>query len=244
VQDFKGKTVVITGAAHRLGRAMALAFAASGASVAITYRTSSREAAQTIRALKAHNVKTLSVHCDLRDPRSVKQAAAKIKKHFRSIDILINNASVYQTVEFDKITPSQWEDVLLTNVRGPYLMSQALLPQLRHSQGRIINIGSLGGLRPWTTHAHYCSSKAALHMLTQTMAKAWAPDISVNCVAPGMVDLPSEMKSEIRKRLAAKTPMHRNASASDVISAALYFATCPQFITGQILTVDGGLSLI
>jgi len=223
---------------------MALAFAEAGANVAITYLTSSREASRTIRTIESHGVKALSVRCDLRDPRSVHQASTKIKKHFRTIDVLINNASVYQTVDFNKITPSQWEDVLLTNVRGPYLMALSLLPQLRSSNGRIINIGSLGGLRPWTTHAHYCASKAALHMLTQIMAKAWAPDISVNCIAPGMVELPNEPKENLRKRLAVKTPMQRNASADDIISAVLYFATSPQFITGQILTVDGGLSLI
>jgi len=243
VSALSGKTVVITGGAKRLGRAITLAFVGAGANVAITYLTSSRVASQTVRTFKSHKVNALSVECDLRDPVSVKRAASKIKKQFRTIDILVNNASVYQTVDFDKITPSQWEDVFLTNVRGPYLMSQALLPALRRSHGRIINIGSLGGLRPWTAHAHYCASKAALHMLTQTMAKAWAPDIAVNCVAPGMVDLPNEKKNKLHSKLAAKTPMQRNASPNDVISAVLYFATSPPFITGQLLTIDGGLSL-
>ena len=115
----------------------------------------------------------------------------------------------------------------------PFLVAQAAYPHLKRSRGRIINIGSLGGIHPWPTHAHYCTSKAALHMLSQTMAKAWAPDISVNCVAPGMI-----VQGEIGagyEHFAAKTPMQRNGTADDVAAAVLFFATGPHFITGQIL---------
>jgi 3-oxoacyl-[acyl-carrier protein] reductase/pteridine reductase len=107
--------------------------------------------------------------------------------------------------------------------------------------GRIINIGSLGGTHPWATHAHYCTSKAALHMLSQTMAKAWAPEISVNCVAPGMI-VQGEV-GEAYAEFAERTPMRRNGTAEDVAAAVLFFATGPHFITGQLLAVDGGLGL-
>jgi 3-oxoacyl-[acyl-carrier protein] reductase/pteridine reductase len=120
-------------------------------------------------------------------------------------------------------------------------MAQAAYPHLRAAQGRIINIGSLGGVHPWATHAHYCTSKAALHMLSQTMAKAWAPEISVNCVAPGMIVL-GEVGAAY-EHFAAKTPMQRNGSVADVAAAVLFFATGPRFITGQLLAVDGGLGL-
>jgi len=106
-----------------------------------------------------------------------------------------------------------------------------------------VNVGSLGGIRPWATHAHYCTSKAALHMLTQISAKALAPDIKVNCVAPGMIDQGEAEHEEIRRRFLEKTPMQRNGSANDVAQAVLFFATCPDFITGQVLVVDGGLAL-
>ena len=113
---------------------------------------------------------------------------------------------------------------------------------LRSARGRIINMGSLGGQKPWATHAHYCSSKAALHMLTQVMAKALAPEIAVNCVAPGMIDTGiGEKDPALLGRLAAHTPMKKNGVPQDVVSAVMYFATAPHFITGQILTVDGGL---
>ncbi len=164
-------------------------------------------------------------------------------KEFGGLDILINNAANYETVEFEKLTIKQWDAMFASNTRGPFIMSQASLKLLRARKGRIINLGSLGGVRPWATHAHYCSSKAALHMLTQVMAKALAPDIAVNCVAPGMIDLGEKSASAFMKKTAKETPMRRNGSAEDVAAAIRFFATSPSFITGQILTVDGGLGL-
>jgi NAD(P)-dependent dehydrogenase (short-subunit alcohol dehydrogenase family) len=131
--------------------------------------------------------------------------------------------------------------MLNTNTRGPFLMAQAAHAELKLREGRIVNIGSLGGLHPWSTHAHYCVSKAALHMLTQTMAKAWAPQISVNCVAPGMI-VNGDVDAEY-EHFAEKTPMQRNGTPEDVAAAMLFFLTGPRFITGQVLSVDGGLGL-
>ena len=110
-------------------------------------------------------------------------------------------------------------------------------------EAKIINMGSLGGLRPWATHAHYCSSKAALHMLTKVMAKALAPEIAVNAVAPGMIDLKEKSAAAFMRRMARQTPMQRNGRAEEIAEAVLFFAIAPQFITGQILAVDGGLGL-
>ncbi len=240
----EGKTVLITGGARGLGRAMALAAAQSGANVAFTYLSSKGEANATVHDLNALGVKGLGIHCDVRSETSIQKAVAAVTKKFNSIHVLINNAGVFETKPFQEITAAQWDQVFATNVRGPFLMSQGCLPALRKSRGRIIHLGSLGGIKPWITHAHYCSSKAALHMLTQVMAKALAPEIAVNCVAPGMIDTDkAERDSGLLKRTAERTPMHRNGTPEDVVSAVMYFATAPQFITGQILTVDGGLSL-
>src|SRR5205085_8378295 len=140
-----------------------------------------------------------------------------------------------------------------SNTRGPFLVSREALKWMRRGRGgskeqnrnqaKIINMGSLGGLRPWSTHAHYCSSKAALHMLTRVMAKALAPEIAVNCVAPGMIDLGEVSAAGFMKRMAKQTPMRRNGTAADVAAAIKFFATAPSFITGQVITVDGGLGL-
>lgn len=240
----KGKTVFITGAARRLGKAIALAMAQAGANVAFTFRSSNNEAKQTLKELEATGIQALAFECDLRRAETAQEAVKNVLKHFRQIDLLINNAGVFETANIKDITAEKWDEVFAINVRAPFLVSQSCIPSLRQNHGRIINMGSLGGEKPWATHAHYCSSKAALHMLTQVMAKALAPEIAVNCVAPGMIDAGAgEKDPALLDRLAAHTPMKENGSPQDVVSAVMYFATAPHFITGQILTVDGGLSL-
>jgi NAD(P)-dependent dehydrogenase (short-subunit alcohol dehydrogenase family) len=237
----KGKTVLVTGAAKRIGRAIALALAERGANVAITYLGSQPEAEETVRALAAHDVDASAIRCDLRDPKSIQQTMASVMEEFGQLDLLVNNAGIFESEALENISVEQWDAMFTTNTRAPFLMAKAAYPHLRAARGRILNIGSLGGLHPWATHAHYCTSKAALHMLSQTMAKAWAPEISVNCIAPGMI-VQGEV-DEAYEHFARKTPMQRNGTAHDVAAAAIFFATAPHFITGQLLAVDGGLGL-
>jgi NAD(P)-dependent dehydrogenase (short-subunit alcohol dehydrogenase family) len=238
-----GKTVLVTGAAKRLGRAIALAAAEAGAKVAITYRTSAREAESLVVELAKHGGEALAVRCDVTDETSVSEMVKESASELGGIDVLVNNAAIYETVTFDKITLSQWDTLFATNTRGPFLVSRAALPYLKNRKGRIINMGSLGGLRPWPTHAHYCSSKAALHMLTKVMAKALAPEIAVNAVAPGMIDLGEKAAVAFMRKMAKQTPMRRNGTAADIAAAVMFFAAAPHFITGQIMVVDGGIGL-
>ena len=238
-----GKTVLVTGAAKRLGRAIALAAAEAGASVAITYRTSAREAESLVAELAKHGGEALALRCDVTDETSVSEMVKESASELRGIDVLVNNAAIYETVAFEKITVSQWDTLFATNTRGPFLVSRAALPYLKKRKGRIINMGSLGGLRPWPTHAHYCSSKAALHMLTKVMAKALAPEIAVNAVAPGMIDLGEKAAAVFMRKMAKQTPMRRNGTAADIAAAVMFFAAAPHFITGQIMVVDGGIGL-
>lgn len=236
-----GKTALVTGAAKRIGRAIALKLAANGANVAITYLGSQADAEQTLRDLAAFDVDVFAVRTDLVDPESIRQSVAAVVEEFGGLDLLVNNAGVFASAALENITVEQWDHMFATNTRAPFLVAQAAYPHLSASGGRIINIGSLGGTHPWATHAHYCTSKAALHMLSETMAKAWAPKISVNCVAPGMI-VQGEV-SEAYAEFAERTPMRRNGTAEDVAAAVLFFATAPHFITGQLMTVDGGLGL-
>jgi len=240
-----GKVALVTGAAKRLGRASALALAEAGANVAITFLHSRKEAQQTLQELETRRrgVRSLAVRCDVTDAKSVRSAVKAVVQKLGGIDILINNAGNYETVEFEKLTLEQWDAIFASNVRGPFLVSKEALPYLRKRRGRIIHLGSLGGLRPWPSHAHYCSSKAALHMLTRVMAKALAPEVAVNCVAPGMIDLGEKSAAAFMKRMAKETPMQRNGTAEDVASAVMFFASAPHFVTGQITFVDGGLGL-
>jgi 3-oxoacyl-[acyl-carrier protein] reductase/pteridine reductase len=236
-----GKTVLVTGAARRIGREIALALAKCGANVAITYNASQADAEQTVRDLATLEVDALAVRCDLRDAEDVRQAVGAVVEEFGRLDILVNNAGYFESAALEEISIEQWDRMFETNTRAPFLMAQAAYSHLKAATGRIINIGSLGGIHPWATHGHYCTSKAALHMLSQTMAKAWAPEISVNCVAPGMI-----VQGEVGEgyvHFAAKTPMRRNGTAEDVAEAVVFFAIGPHFITGQLLAVDGGLGL-
>ena len=239
-----GRTAVVTGGAKRIGRAIALALASSGTNVAITYRDSQTDAEETVRSLAALGVDAFAVRTELTDAESIRQSVAAVVEEFGRLDILVNNAGLFEQATLEDITPEHWDRIFATNTRAPFLMAQAAYPYLKAASGRdgrIINIGSLGGTHPWATHAHYCTSKAALHMLSQTMAKAWAPEVSVNCVVPGLI-----AQGEVDPayaRFAEKTPMQRNGTAEDVAAAVLFFATGPNFITGQLLAVDGGLGL-
>jgi len=236
-----GKTALVTGGAKRIGRAIALALAKRGANMAITYRGSQADAEETVRALAASGVEALAVRTDLTDAESIRETVAAVVEEFGRLDILVNNAGVFESAALESITLEQWDAMFATNTRAPFLVAQAAYPHLKAAGGRIVNIGSLGGTHVWATHAHYCTSKAALHMLSQTMAKAWAPEISVNCVAPGMI-VQGEV-GEAYVQFAERTPMKRNGTAEDVAEAVLFFATAPHFITGQLLGVDGGLGL-
>ncbi len=241
-QPLGGKAALITGGARRLGRASALALAQAGADVAITFQHSLREAQRTVIDLGSFGVRALALKCDITDEKSVRAAVKEVVKELGGIDILVNNAANYETVEFEKLTLKQWDAIFASNARGPFLVSREAAKALRERRGRIIHMGSLGGVQAWATHAHYCSSKAALHMLTRVMAKALAPEVAVNCVAPGMIDLGERAAKAFMRKMAKQTPMRRNGAGDDVAAAVLFFASAPHFITGQILLIDGGLS--
>ena len=238
----QGQSALVTGGARRIGRAIALTLAAAGADVSITYRTSSDDAVETVDAIEQLGRRGFAIECNVRSEASVQSAVASAMARHSRLDILVNNAGIYEAAPLDQLTVAQWDAIFETNTRGPFLFAREAVPHLRAAGGRIVNIGSLGGIRPWATHAHYCASKAALHMLTQAMAKAFAPEVAVNCVAPGRIEM-DEKPGEEAARFAAKTPLHRNGAADDVAQAVLYFAASAAFVTGQILTVDGGLGL-
>jgi NAD(P)-dependent dehydrogenase (short-subunit alcohol dehydrogenase family) len=242
VKLLAGKRALVTGGALRIGRGLALALAEAGADVAITYRGSVAAAEQTVAdLLGAGAANAFAIQCDVRSDESVQAAVSETVDRFGGLDLLVNNAGAFETVPLEDISVAEWDAMFETNTRGPFLVAKAAHAALKASGGRIVNIGSLGGIHPWATHAHYCTSKAALHMLSHTMAKAWAPGISVNCVAPGMI-----VQGEVNPaydHFAEKTPMKRNGTVGDVAAAVVFFATAPHFITGQLLAVDGGLGL-
>lgn len=239
-----GKCALVAGGARRIGREIALTLARSGVDVAFTYLNSTHDAKNTAAAIAALGVRVLDLQCDLRDADAIRLSVKQVIATLGRIDLLVNNAGVYLTRPFEEISEDEWDSVFAVNVRAAFLTTQACASELRSRRGRVVNVGSLGGIRPWATHVHYCASKAALHMLTQASAKALAPEVTVNCVAPGMIDQGESVRSELLDRFAQKTPLQKNGSAADVAQAVLFFASCPDFVTGQILTVDGGLGLV
>jgi pteridine reductase len=243
MSDLDGEMVLITGAARRIGRTLALKLAEAGAAIAITYRNSREDALTTLAELHALGVPAHAY------PASIGSAVEQAAHALGGLSLVINNAGAFETASLESITASQWDAMFATNTRAPLLVAQAALPHLRRhadtaGAARILNIGSLGGQHAWATHAHYCASKAALHMLTLTMAKAFAPQVAVNCVAPGMIAT-GESAGEATEyaHFIHKTPMRRNGTSADVAEAVLFFAGATPFITGQVLTVDGGLGL-
>ena len=240
-RPLEGKRALVTGGAKRIGRTLALTLAEAGADVAITYRGSEAEAQATVTELQSFGVRALASRCDVREESSVDAAVAAVVEGLGGLDLLVNNAGAFETKALEMVSVAEWDAMFEVNTRGPFLMARAAYAHLKAAHGRIVNIGSLGGLHPWATHAHYCTSKAALHMLSQTMAKSWAPEISVNCVAPGMIVM-GEVNPAY-EQFASNTPMQRNGGAEDVAAAVLFFATGPHFITGQLVAVDGGLGL-
>jgi 3-oxoacyl-[acyl-carrier protein] reductase/pteridine reductase len=242
-KPLQGQTALVTGAAKRIGRAIALAYAGAGANVAITYRASSAEAEETVRDLQEQGIEASAHRCDLDSADEIAACIPQVIARHGRLDILVNNAGTFASSALEDITPEAWDAMFAANTRGPFLIAKAALPHLREARGRIVNIGSLGGIQPWATHGHYCTSKAALHMLSQVMAKAWAPEVSVNCIAPGMIVQSASEIGPAYQHFADRTPMKRNGSSADVAAAALFFATGPHFITGQLLGVDGGLGL-
>jgi 3-oxoacyl-[acyl-carrier protein] reductase/pteridine reductase len=177
--------------------------AKAGADVAITYRTSGSAAQDTAREIESLGCRALAVECDVRSEASVREAIAATIGSFERLDVVVNNAAVFHSAPLDQISLDQWDAVFETNTRGPFLVAREALPALRAAHGRIVNIGSLGGIHAWAGHGDYCASKAALHMLTQAMAKAFAPEVSVNCVAPGWIELdeaPAEKRIVLRPR--------------------------------------------
>ena len=193
-----GKSALVTGGARRVGRGIALALAEAGADVVLTYRNSRDEAVETAREIESLGRRALAVECDMRSEASVRSAVAAAVGRFGRLNLVVNNAAVFESAPLDSLTLEQWDAVFETNARGPFLVAREAMPHLRAAEGRIINIGSLGGMKAWAGHAHYCASKAALHMLTQAMAKAFAPEVSVNCVAPGWIELDGKPSGRLR----------------------------------------------
>ncbi len=237
-----GKVALVTGAAKRIGRSVALRLGSEGADVIVNYRSSRMEADEAVAQISATGRRAMAFQADVAKRADVIAMFAAIEREFGRLDILVNNAGMFFPGKFDELTEEQWDTILDSNLKSQFLCSQTAAPMLRRSgQGRIINFASLGGLLAWPAYTHYCVSKAGVIMLTRCLARALAPEITVNAVAPGTISFPGDAP-EIAEDFIRRTPLRRTGGPEDIDDAVIFLAQSP-FITGQVIIVDGGRTL-
>jgi pteridine reductase len=244
-QPLAGKTVLITGAARRIGATIARTLHAAGADVLLHYRHS-QDAAETLaRELSAAREGSVRIlQANLLDLDKLPALITAAVEAFGRLDVLVNNASTFYPTPVGAISSAQWDDLMGINVRAPLFLSQAAAPALRKSAGLILNLVDIHGARPLKRYPVYCTAKAALAMLTHSLARELAPHIRVNGIAPGPVLWPEdEPDPAMKEKIIAQTLLQRQGTPQDVARTALFFATEAPFITGQILAVDGGRSV-
>jgi NAD(P)-dependent dehydrogenase (short-subunit alcohol dehydrogenase family) len=231
------KTVLITGAAKRIGRGIALRLHHAGYRVAIHYGNSEKEARATAEECGSAPL----FKANLESVEDIRRMFSEVGEQLGSIYGLVNNAARFRRRDPLEVTEADWDFVHNVNLKATFFCcQQGALLMKKSGEGRIVNISSLGGIRPWEMYAHYCASKAGVIMLTKALAKAFAPEITVNSVAPGVI-LSSGQEPRIEEMIAA-TPARRSGTVEEVADAVLYFLNATNFVTGQVLAVDGGLS--
>jgi 3-oxoacyl-[acyl-carrier protein] reductase/pteridine reductase len=239
--DLAGKVVLVTGAARRIGRSIALRLHREGARVLIHYLSSQAGAAQTAGECGGAPL----YRADLGEVNGIKEMFARIASREGRLDALVNNAACFTTIDPLEITEADWDAIHNVNLKATFFCAQQaalLMRRNRGGAGRIVNISSMGAFLAWPQQAHYCASKAGVVALTRTLAKALAPAITVNSVAPGVVPF-DEVNEPRIQAMARSTPAGRPGTGEDVAAAVLYFLTASNFVTGQVLQVDGGMSL-
>jgi NAD(P)-dependent dehydrogenase (short-subunit alcohol dehydrogenase family) len=235
------RVALVTGAAKRIGRSIALRLAKEGADVVVNYATSKAEAEELTNEIQSLGRRAIALQADVSRRADVHRMFAAVDKEFGRLDILINNAGMFFEAKFEELTDEQWDRIMNANLKSQFLCAQAAAPVMkRQGRGRIINLSSLGGILPWPAYTHYCVSKAGVIMLTRCLARALAPEILVNSVAPGTIQFPGEPPDQDYIK---RVPLHRTGTGDDIADAVMYFATA-DFITGQVIAVDGGRTLV
>lgn len=237
--ELTGKVALVTGAGHRVGRALALALAGRGAQVAIHYKASSTDAEETQRLARQHGVRAELFPANLEDAAAAKALPGRVAQLFGRLDVLVNCAAIMIRAPIEETTVEQWDTILDLNLRSYFFVAQGAIPHLRPSKGKIVNLADVGGMEPWPNYAAHSISKAGVVMLTRTLALGLAPDITVNAISPGAVLPPENWDDASRQHLIQTTPLKRLGSAEDVAGAMLYLLDA-DYVTGEILVVDGG----
>jgi pteridine reductase len=241
----EGQVVLITGGARRVGASIARELHAAGANLVVHYRSSAAAAtalAAELNGLRSGSVATVAA--DLLEAGAPESLAAAALAAYGRLDVLVNNASTFYPTPVGGVAVAQWDDLLGSNLKAPFFLSQAAVPALRARRGLIINIVDIHGLRPLKAHPVYSVAKAGLAMLTRSLARELGPDIRVNGIAPGPVLWPeSGVDEPMKQHIVDKTALGRQGTPQDIARTALFLARDAPYITGQIIAVDGGRSI-
>ena len=238
--ELRGRVALVTGGGRRLGRALAQALGERGMTLAIHHHASSKGAADLRDSIVAAGGRAACFAADLADPAAAAELPRRVVAEFGRLDVLVNSAAVMHRRSFEDTTPAQWDEVLDLNLRSVFFCTQGAAPALRAAHGKVVNLADLSGLEPWPGFAAHSISKAGVVMLTKVLARALASDVTVNAIAPGAVLVPEAYDAEERDRLARTTPLRRLGSPSDATAALLYLLEGGDFVTGEVLVVDGG----
>ncbi|MGB2987915.1 MAG: SDR family oxidoreductase [Phycisphaerae bacterium] len=246
--ELHGTVALITGGAKRVGRAIVLELARGGCDVAIHYRRSRTEAEELAAQVVDMGRRAVIVGGDLNDPASWPAIIRELIDRLNRLDVLVNNASAFLTGQPDSVNGfdhGRWESMLRTNVVAPMALSHHARPYLEAcGQGKIVNLCDIAADRPWPEHLAYCTSKAALSALTKGLARALAPGIQVNGVAPGIAVFPDEYSAEKRRSLVRRVPLRREGTPEEVARLVRFLVESSHYVTGQIIRIDGGRSLV
>ena len=237
----QGQVALVTGAAKRLGRAVAMRLAKEGADVVVHYRSSQGEAEDAVKEIEKRGLRAVAIGADLSNVTEIKRLFDEAGKHFGRLDILANSAANFLPASMVSTTDQIWDAALDTNLRAPFFCAQAAAPWLRRTQGVIINFADTGGLLGWTGYIPHSVAKAGVIMLTKVLAKALAPEVRVNAIAPGTITMegdPPEWEADFIKL----APLRRTGTPADITDTVLFLVQS-KFITGQVLVVDGGRTL-
>ncbi len=238
------QVALVTGGGKRIGREIALTVGRAGADVIVNYNQSREGAQATVREIAAMGVRAVALRADVTRPKQVTAMFAAVEKRFGRLDLLVNNAGIFFRRTWDELEEKDFDRVLGANLKGPFFCAQAAARMMmRQGGGNIINISSLGGLQSWPSYMHYCASKAGLISLTKTLARALAPTIRVNSVAPGTILFPGEKRDGNIRKAVKGTPLQKAGTGADIAETVLFLATHSDYITGQVFVVDGGESI-
>jgi pteridine reductase len=238
--ELRGKVALVTGAGRRLGRAMAGALAERGMTMAIHHHASAGGARDLRREILQAGGRAECFSADLSDAEAARALPGRVVAEFGRLDVLVNSAAIMRRLSLAETTPQQWDSIHNLNLRSVFFCTQGAAEALRATRGKVVNMADLAGLEPWPGFAAHSTSKAGVVMLTKVLALSLAPEVTVNAIAPGAVLVPEDYPPEERDRLARTTPLRRLGSPSDVISALVYLLEGGDFVTGEVLVVDGG----